>query len=619
MEWLRRIAALQREEQDRHWSGTFAEYLAIVRERPYVTMSAHARIYEMIQQAGRIGQRGERRYAFFTQEMFGLDEVLNRIVEDYFHAAAKGLDVRRRLLLLVGPVSSGKSSLVALLKRGLERFSRTERGAIYAIAGCPMHEEPLHLIPQEFRAEVEQSLGVKIEGELCPLCRMRLHTEYAGEIAEVLVERVFINEAQRVGIGTFAPTDPKSQDVADLTGSIDFSTIMEFGVESDPRAYRFDGELNKANRGIMEFQEMLKCDEKFMWHLLSVTQEGNFKAGRFALISADEVVVAHTNEAEFRTFAANKRNASLLSRMVVIPVRYNLRVAEEEKMYKKMIASADLSPLHIAPHALESVAMFAILTRLKKSEKPGIDLILKMRIYNGESLEGIEFENQAGLTELQQEYPDEGMGGLDPRYVMNRISSALIRQEEPCIQALTLLQSLKIGLEQHPTLTEAEKMDYLQLLVMARAEYNRLIRRDVQNALLARYSEYARQIFQQYLDQVEAYCNGSKNIEHFTGSVTPPEERLMREIEEQIGISEHAKQVFREELMFRMAAMSRKGQSIDYREHEGLKEAIEKKLFAELKGKIRLNQQLFQQIETQLIADHGYCAHCARSAISYST
>lgn len=215
--------------------------------------------------------------------------------------------MRKRILLLMGPVSGGKSTLVTLLKRGLEQYSRTDAGAVYAIAGCPMHEDPLHLIPLELRPEIERELGVRIEGNLCPSCQMRLKNEYQSDIEQVGVVRVLLSEEERVGIGTFSPSDPKSQDIADLTGSIDFSTITEFGSESDPRAYRFDGELNKANRGVMEFQEMLKCDEKFLWNLLSLTQEGNFKAGRFALISADEMIIAHTNETEYKSFISNKK------------------------------------------------------------------------------------------------------------------------------------------------------------------------------------------------------------------------------------------------------------------------------------------------------------------------
>lgn len=288
MSIFRRISDYRAENERLAWKGTFAEYYELVRKNPKLAMTAHSRVFNMIASKGTVEKNGQIRYKFFDNDIFGLDRALEKLVEEYFHSSARRLDVRKRILLLMGPVSGGKSTLVTMLKKGLEEYSRTDDGAVYAILGCPMHEEPLHLIPGELRREVEEELGIKIEGNLCPSCQMRLKTEYNGKIEDVQVERVFISETDRIGIGTFSPSDPKSQDIADLTGSIDFSTITEFGSESDPRAYRFDGELNKANRGLMEFQEMLKCDEKFLWNLLSLTQEGNFKAGRFALISADE-------------------------------------------------------------------------------------------------------------------------------------------------------------------------------------------------------------------------------------------------------------------------------------------------------------------------------------------
>ncbi len=250
MDILKRIAEYRAQEERLRWEGTFAEYLEIVRRNPQVAQTAHARVYNMIKSAGvEETEDGRKIYKFFSREIFGLDRTIERLVEEYFHAAAMRLDVRKRILLLMGPVSGGKSTIVTLLKRGLEQYSRTDEGALYAIKGCPMHEEPLHLIPHALRPEVEKELGVKIEGDLCPHCQMRLETEYGGRVEDVLVERIFLSEAKRIGIGTFSPSDPKSQDIADLTGSIDFSTIMEYGSESDPRAYRFDGELNKANRG----------------------------------------------------------------------------------------------------------------------------------------------------------------------------------------------------------------------------------------------------------------------------------------------------------------------------------------------------------------------------------
>ena len=292
MGFLERLSSYRAEEEALRWRGTFTDYLELVRQNPNIARTAHARIYDMIVAAGvEMDADGKPHYKFFEKEIFGLSDTIERLVEEYFHAAARRLDVRKRILLLMGPVSGGKSTIVTLLKRGLEQYSRTPEGALYAIAGCPMHEEPLHLIPNELRPEFEAEFGVKIEGNLCPSCRLRVDEEFGGRIEDVPVERVVLSEERRVGIGTFSPSDPKSQDIADLTGSVDFSTITEYGSESDPRAYRFDGELNKANRGLMEFQEMLKCDEKFLWHLLSLTQEGNFKAGRFALISADDTYV----------------------------------------------------------------------------------------------------------------------------------------------------------------------------------------------------------------------------------------------------------------------------------------------------------------------------------------
>jgi serine protein kinase len=487
-----------------------------------------------------------------------------------------------------------------------------------------MHEEPLHLIPEELRPEVEKELGVRIEGNLCPSCQMRLKTEFNGDIENVPVERVLISEENRVGIGTSSPSDPKSQDIADLTGSIDFPTIAEYGSESDPRAYRFDGELNKANRGIMEFQEMLKCDEKFLWHLLSLTQEGNFKAGRFALISADELIIAHTNEAEYKAFIANKRNEALQSRMIVMPIPYNLKVSEEEKIYRKLIAQSDMAHIHIAPHTLRTAAIFTILTRLKESKKQGMDLIKKMRLYDGEEVEGFK---PADLQEMQNEFDEEGMSGIDPRYVINRISSALIKHDQPCINALDVLRALRDGLDQHPSITREEREKYLNFIAMARKEYDNLAKKEVQKAFVYSFEESARTLFANYLDNIEAYCNWTKIKDPLTGEEMDPDERLMSSIEEQIGVSDNAKKAFREEILIRMSSYARKGKKFDYTTHERLREAIEKKLFADLKDIVKITTSTKTPDETQLkrinevtkrlIDEHGYCPVCANELLRY--
>jgi serine protein kinase len=624
MDIFKRITDHRDEENELTWTGTFAGYIDIVRKNPSTARTAHSRVYDMIKWHGITEEEGRKKYKFFDQEIFGLDPMVEKLVEEYFHSAARRLEVRKRILLLMGPVSGGKSTLVTMIKRGLERYSREPEGALYAIKGCPMHEEPLHLIPHSLRPEVEAELGVRIEGNLCPSCQIRLRTEFNGRIEEVQVERILLSEDQRIGIGTFSPSDPKSQDIADLTGSIDFSTITEYGSESDPRAYRFDGELNKANRGMMEFQEMLKCDEKFLWNLLSLTQEGNFKAGRFALISADELIVAHTNESEYKSFIANKKNEALQSRMIIMPVPYNLKVSEEEKIYYKLIQQSDMKHIHIAPHALKTAGIFSILTRLKETKKQGVDLVKKMRMYDGENVEGFK---DADLKEMQNEFAEEGMDGIDPRYVVNRISSALIRQDLDCINALDVLRALKEGLDQHSSITVQEKERYLNFISLARKEYDELAKKEIQKAFVYSFEESARTLFDNYLDNVEAFCNWNKITDPLTGEEMDPDERLMRSIEEQIGISENAKKVFREEILIRMSSYSRKGKTFDYGSHDRLREAIEKKLFVDLKDIVKITtstktpneKQLkkINEVSRRLIDEHGYCPVCANELMRY--
>ncbi|MDU0813549.1 serine/threonine protein kinase PrkA [Bacillus siamensis] len=624
MDILKKIEKYREEEQRLKWEGTFADYLEIIKENPLVAQSAHSRVFNMIKDSGIEEDDGKKTYSFFSRELFGLEESLERLVEEYFHPAAKRLDVRKRILLLMGPVSGGKSTLVTMLKKGLEAYSLTDNGAVYAIKGCPMHEDPLHLIPHHLREDFYREYGIRIEGSLSPLNVMRLEEEYGGRIEDVKIERIFFSEDKRTGIGTFSPSDPKSQDIADLTGSIDFSTIAEYGSESDPRAYRFDGELNKANRGMMEFQEMLKCDEKFLWHLLSLTQEGNFKAGRFALISADELIVAHTNETEYRSFIANKKNEALHSRIIVMPVPYNLKVSEEERIYEKMISESDVSDVHIAPHTLKVAAMFSILTRLKEPNRSDIDLVKKMRLYDGESVEGY---NSVDLEDMKKEFHDEGMSGIDPRYVINRISSTIIRKNMESINSLDVLRSLKEGLDQHPSISAEDKERYMNFISAARKEYDDIAKKEVQKAFVYSYEESAKTLMDNYLDNVEAYCNKNKLRDPLTGEEMNPDEKLMRSIEEQIGISENAKKAFREEILIRISAYARKGKRFDYNSHERLREAIQKKLFADLKDVVKITtstktpdeQQLkkVNEVVARLIDEHGYNSTSANELLKY--
>jgi predicted Ser/Thr protein kinase/intein/homing endonuclease len=1044
MDLVKRLEEFRDRERKLDWEGTFAAYFDIAVKQPSVTQLSHERIYNMIVSAGTETNRlGEPRYTFFSQEIFGLEKPLQQIVE-YFHSAAQRLEVRKRILLLMGPVGGGKSTIVYLLKRGLEQYTRSDGGAVYAIRDCPMHEEPLHLIPLELRPDIESEFGLYIEGELCPHCRLMVQERYGGHIEDVLVRRIAFSEKNRIGIGTFTPSDPKcvtgdtlvltdqglrtmedmylalerkpredefvpfeatvlgidgpeqatkfycggfqpiyevetnlgytirgtanhplltlapggitawkkigelqpgdhvalargncifgasaalpasfyplprqpriitpdlaywlglltaegsvtpyetwfvngsqmlidrfveltrtlfgleavahrkgerynynvsisskalsiwlrselgiargaeaktvpacvlasseadvlafleglfwgdgtirgdssgsntfkytsksrqlvrqvqvlllnlgvvgsfwsneiageryynltlrgdqvldlvdripslrdkatsplrearsgktnddhlpygatllnghggnsylarivgeqrelsynraqavlaehealagaalatlvrqhylwlqvravrpagiepvydllvpgthsfvadgfvqhnSQDISELVGGIDLSTIGEVGVESDPRAYRFDGELNIANRGLMEFIEMLKTDEKFLYVLLTLSQEQNIKTGRFSMIYADEVVVSHTNENEYNAFVGNKKSEALQDRIILVKVPYNLRVADEVKIYEKLLRQSNLQGVHIAPYTLQIASIFAVLTRLEPSKKAGMSLLKKLKLYNGEDIEDFK---QKDIKELQDEAMREGMDGISPRYIINRLSSALVKDNIACINPIDALRALRDGLDQHTSITREERERYLNFISEARKEYDELAKREVQKAFVYSFEESARTLLNNYLDNVEAYCNKTKVRDPITDEDIDPDEHLMRSIEEQIGITENAKKAFREEILIRLSSLARRGQGFEYTSHERLKEAIEKKLFADLRDVVKITtstktpdaEQLkkINEVVRRLVSEHGYCTVCANELLKY--
>ena len=500
---------LRRVHEALRWEGTFRDYFELVTQNPRIAQLSHARLNDMIQAAGlerlNEGTRDEViSYKFFAPELFGIEEPIARLVE-YFKSAAQRLEVRKRILLLMGPVGGGKSTIVNMLKRGLEEWTKTEGGAVYAIKDCPMHEEALHLIPHELRAEIEKHYGIYIEGDLCPQCRYALEKTYGGRHEDVKVHRVIFSEKERVGIGTFSPSDPKSQDITELTGSIDLSTIGEVGVESDPRAYRFDGELNIANRGLMEFVEMLKVDEKFLYSLLTLSQEQSIKTGRFAMIYADEVILSHSNENEYIAFAGNRKSEALQDRIILVRVPYNLRVSQEERIYDKLLRQSEaLRKVHLAPNTLRVAAMFAVMTRLEEPRRQSVDIVKKMKLYDGEDVEGYKSKD---VRELKEETVREGMDGISPRYIINRLSSALVRDGVTCINPIDALRAIKDGFEQHTGINAEQRERYLNLISQARKEYDELAKIEVQRAFVYSFEEMARTMCNNYLDNVEAYCN----------------------------------------------------------------------------------------------------------------
>jgi serine protein kinase len=624
-----RLEDLRREHEALRWEGSFRDYFELVAQNPRIAQLSHARINDMVHAAGieRLNEGTQHEilsYNFFAQELFGIEEPIAKIVE-YFKSAAQRLEVRKRILLLMGPVGGGKSTIVNMLKRGLEDWTKIDAGAVYAIKDCPMHEEPLHLIPHQLRAEVEKHYGIYIEGDLCPQCRYALDKTYGGRHEDVKVHRVAFSEKERVGIGTFSPSDPKSQDITELTGSIDLSTIGEVGVESDPRAYRFDGELNIANRGLMEFVEMLKVDEKFLYSLLTLSQEQSIKTGRFAMIYADEVILSHSNENEYIAFAGNRKSEALQDRIILVKVPYNLRVSQEERIYDKLLHQSEvLRNVHLAPNTLKVAAMFAVMTRLEEPKRQNVDIVKKMKLYDGEDVEGYKSKD---VRELKEETVREGMDGISPRYIINRLSSALVRDGVTCINPIDSLRAIKDGFEQHTGISSEQRERYLNMISLARKEYDELAKIEVQRAFVYSFEEMARTMCNNYLDNVEAFCNKERIKDPITEEEMDPDEQLMRSIEEQIGISENAKNTFRQEILIRISSYARKGKPFEYNSHERLKEAIEKKIFADLKDVVKITtsaktpdpDQLrrINEVVDRLVKEHGYCPVCANELLTY--
>ena len=624
-----RLEDVRREHEALRWEGTFRDYFELVTQNPRIAQLSHARINDMVHAAGidRVNEGTQHEvvsHNFFASELFGIEEPIAKLVE-YFKSAAQRLEVRKRILLLMGPVGGGKSTIVNMLKRGLEEWTNTDGGAVYAIKDCPMHEEPLHLIPQQLRAEIEKHYGIYIEGDLCPQCRYALEHTYGGRHEDVIVRRVIFSEKDRVGIGTFSPSDPKSQDITELTGSIDLSTIGEVGVESDPRAYRFDGELNIANRGLMEFVEMLKVDEKFLYSLLTLSQEQSIKTGRFAMIYADEVILSHSNENEYIAFAGNRKSEALQDRIILVRVPYNLRVSQEERIYDKLLRQSEaLRKVHLAPNTLKVAAMFAVMTRLEEPKRQNVDIAKKMRLYDGEDVEGYKSKD---VRELKDDTIREGMDGISPRYIINRLSSALVREGVTCINPIDSLRAIKDGFEQHTGISADQRERYLNLISLARKEYDELAKIEVQRAFVYSFEDMARTMCNNYLDNVEAYCNKERIKDPITEEEMDPDEQLMRSIEEQIGISDNAKNTFRQEILIRISSYARKGKPFEYNSHERLKEAIEKKIFADLKDVVKITTSVktpdpdqlrrINEVVDRLVKDHGYCPVCANELLTY--
>ena len=673
---------LDREQfKDHHWSGSFWDYLDLCEKNPAVCRNAYQRLYDAIMAKGferyKLFKKECVRYHFFSDPfdngadgIYGLDFALMTLVS-FLRSAAEGYGTDKRILLLHGPVGSSKSTIARLLKKGIEAYSKTPQGALYSFDWLlddrcevtedptnpgvalrshaypsPMHEDPLILVPKAARDDLLARLNqgfkpehhtgkLKVYGEPDPFSR-HIHEQlmrfYDGDWNRVMdhvqVRRIVLSEKDRVGIGTFQPKDEKNQDSTELTGDINYRKIAQYGSDSDPRAFNFDGELNIANRGICEFIEVLKLDVAFLYDLLGASQEHAIKPKKFAQTYIDEVILGHTNEPEYKRLQSNEMMEAFRDRTIKIDIPYNIRLDDEIKIYQKDFGPERVRNVHIAPHTIEVAAMWAVLTRLEPPKKAGLSLLQKLKLYNGKSIPGY---TEDSVKELKEEAPREGMEGISPRYVQDKISNALVSRqaiEERTVNPFMVLNELENGMSHHSLLTDEDtKKRFRELLAVVKEEYEDIIKGEVQRAISAD-EEAIKRLCTNYIENVRAYTQKEKVVNKYTGRDEEPDDRLMRSIEEKIDIPENRKDDFRQEIMNYIGALALDGKRFEYNTNARLYRALELKLFEDSRDTIKLKnlvssvvddetQEKIDVVKQRLIKNFGYNEQSATDVLNY--
>jgi len=626
------ISNQRKEKKIKSFKGTFLEYLHEVENAPKIAALAHRRLYDALTREGinildekdprcRRLFDGEKlkTYNYFQPHFFGMERSLAKIMRFLSAAAMKG-EESRQVLLLLGPVGAGKSALIEHIKRALEQVDH-----IHHLEGCPIREEPLHLLPRSLRSKFEELLGAKIEGDLCPVCRHRLLEEFDGKYEDFPVKQSSFSVRGRRGIGVVPPVDANTQDTSILIGSEDISKL-DLYPEDDPRVLSLNGAFNIGNRGIVEFVEVFKNEIEFLHTMITATQEKAVPSpGKGAMIYFDGVILAHCNEAEWNRFKSTHTNEAILDRIVKINVPYCLELNEEVKIYQKMLEMSDFD-VHIAPHTLEVASMFAVMSRLKPSGK--VDPLVKMKIYNGEDIIEKGRVKKVDIKDLREESRDEGMTGISTRFITKAIDSALTDSDKNMVTPISVRDSL-IKQVKEQIIDEEARTRYLEYLQKTlHEEYLRILEKEITKAFVSAYEEQAETLFDNYLDHAEAYVNKTRVKDNITREQHEPDENFMKSIEENIGITGSARDGFRADVTSYMFTLLRSKKKIDWKAYVPLKEAIENKLMASVKDMSRIvtksksrdnkQQKKYGGMVETLITDYGYNEDSAEEVIKFA-
>ncbi len=564
------------------------EFLDLCRDDPTAYSTSAERMLQAIGEPEFVDTRQDPRLSrIFSNKVikiypafknfYGMEETIEKIVA-FFRHAAQGLEEKKQILYLLGPVGGGKSSLAEKLKTLIEKHP------FYAIKGSPVNESPLGLFSPSEDAEIlEQEYGIPqryLSGMMSPWAVKRLN-EFNGDITKFTVVRLHPSILQQTAIAKTEPGDENNQDISSLVGKVDIRKLESYA-QDDPDAYSYSGGLCLANQGLLEFVEMFKAPIKVLHPLLTATQEGNYKGTEgLSAIPFEGIILAHSNEAEWQSFRNNRNNEAFLDRIYIVKVPYCVRFSEEIKIYEKLLRNSSLSQAPCAPSTLEIMAKFAVLSRLKEPENSNIDS--KLRVYDGENLKDVDPKAKSYQEYRDYAGVDEGMTGLSTRFSF-KILSRVFNYDHTEIAAnpvhLLYVLEQQIAQEQFAPEVEEKYLSYLKGLLAPRyAEY---IGKEIQTAYLESYSEYGQNIFDRYVTYADYWIQDEEYRDPDTGEVfnRAALNDELEKIEKPAGISNPKD--FRNEIVnfVLRARANNEGQNPVWTSYEKLREVIEKKMFS---------------------------------------
>jgi len=567
---------------------TLEQYLDLCRNDAGAYASASERMLAAIGEPELVDSRNDprlsrifanriiKRYPAFA-EFYGMEDAIAQIVS-FFKHAAQGLEERKQILYLLGPVGGGKSSIAERLKQLMERQS------IYALKGSPVNESPLGLFPPDQYGDVlESEYGIPrryLTGIMSPWAIKRLK-EFGGDISQFKVVRVQPSVLKQVSIAKTEPGDENNQDISTLVGKVDIRKLDRFS-QDDPDAYSYSGGLCLANQGLLEFVEMFKAPIKMLHPLLTATQEGNFKGTEgFSAIPFNGIILAHSNESEWQSFRNNRTNEAFLDRIYIVKVPYCLQVSEEVKIYQKLLRHSALSQAPCAPGTLDMMAQFAVLSRLKDPENSSI--FSKMRVYDGESLKDTDPKAKSYQEYRDYSGADEGMNGISTRFAF-KVLSAVFNYDQTEVAAnpvhLMYVLEQRIGREDFPDEQRRKYMEFIKGWLSPR--YAEFIGKEIQTAYLESYSEYGQNVFDRYVTYADCWLQDEEYRDPDTGEIfdRPALNGELEKIEKPAGIA-NPKDFRNEVVNFVLRARANNaGKNPAWNSYEKLREVIEKKMFS---------------------------------------